>query len=163
MPTIDDNDPRPPYQQIAADLRRIIKAGDLRPGQRMKSNRELATEYGVAAMTVYQAMRVLREEGLVISHQGRGVFVSSGDTATEGPFASDPAAQIDALDETVQRLDERVGSVEGELREDIKDLRRQVGEFRAQLIELYARTGHQYPRDQSTKVDSPARRKASGS
>ena len=129
----------------------------------MKSNRELAAEYGVAAMTVYQAMRILRDEGLVVSYQGRGVFVHSGDAVVD-PLDSDPSARLDELATTVQNLDERMGGMDSELRDDLADLRRQVGEFRAQLIELYARTGHQYPRDQAQQADSGAtrHRKASG-
>jgi DNA-binding GntR family transcriptional regulator len=36
---------------------------------------ELATQYGVARMTVQQALKLLRDEGLIVSRIGSGVYV----------------------------------------------------------------------------------------
>jgi DNA-binding transcriptional regulator YhcF (GntR family) len=44
-------------------------------GERLPSQAELATRYDVARMTIQQALRVLREENLIVSRQGSGVFV----------------------------------------------------------------------------------------
>lgn len=72
---LDPDDPRPPYLQIASVLRAAILTRKFSPGERLPSGKELAERYGVARMTVQQALRILREEGLVISRQGSGVFV----------------------------------------------------------------------------------------
>ena len=72
---LDPDDPRPPYQQVARDLRAAILARRLEPGEKLPSGVELARRYGVARMTVQQAVRLLRDEGLVVSRQGSGVFV----------------------------------------------------------------------------------------
>jgi DNA-binding transcriptional regulator YhcF (GntR family) len=73
--SLDPDDPRPPYQQVANALRAAILTGKLTPGEKLPSGNELATRYGVARMTVQQAIRILRDEGLIVSRQGSGVFV----------------------------------------------------------------------------------------
>jgi DNA-binding transcriptional regulator YhcF (GntR family) len=73
--TLDPDDPRPPYRQVANALRAAILTKQLAPGEQLPSGNELAKRYGVARMTVQQALRVLRDEGLIVSRQGSGVFV----------------------------------------------------------------------------------------
>lgn len=75
MSELDPNDPRPPYQQVANALRAAILTRTFQPGEKLPSGPELAKRYGVARMTVQQAIRVLRDESLVVSRQGSGVFV----------------------------------------------------------------------------------------
>jgi len=74
---IDKADDRPPYRQIAAALREAINLGRLSSGDRLPSESELVERYGVARMTVRQAIQELKTEGLVVSEHGRGVFVRS--------------------------------------------------------------------------------------
>lgn len=75
MSALDPDDPRPPYIQVAGALRAAILTKTLQPGDQLPSGSQLATRYGVARMTVQQAIRILRDEGLVVSRQGSGVFV----------------------------------------------------------------------------------------
>jgi DNA-binding transcriptional regulator YhcF (GntR family) len=75
--SLDPNDPRPPYLQVASALRAAILTKTFQPGDQLPSGSQLAARYGVARMTVQQAIRVLRDEGLVVSRQGSGVFVRS--------------------------------------------------------------------------------------
>src|ERR1017187_3529677 len=72
---LDPDDPRPPYQQVANALRAAILTRKLAPGEKLPSGNELAKRYGVARMTVQQAIRLLRDDGLIVSRQGSGVFV----------------------------------------------------------------------------------------
>src|SRR5215203_3455771 len=72
---LDPDDPRPPYQQVANAIRAAIVARTFKPGDKLPSLNELSERYGVARMTVQQAMRVLRDEGLIVTRQGSGVFV----------------------------------------------------------------------------------------
>jgi GntR family transcriptional regulator len=72
---IDRADDKPPYRQIASMLRGAISSGQLEAGGRLPSEAELIEHFGVARMTVRQAVQELRAEGLVISEHGRGVFV----------------------------------------------------------------------------------------
>ena len=72
---IDRADDKPPYRQIAGMLREAIRSNRLAPGERLPSETELIEHFGVARMTVRQAVQELRSEGLVIAQHGRGVFV----------------------------------------------------------------------------------------
>jgi len=55
--TLDPDDPRPPYQQVANALRAAILTKKFAPGDKLPSGSELAQRYGVARMTVQQAVR----------------------------------------------------------------------------------------------------------
>jgi len=85
--SLDPDDPHPPYQQVARDLRAAILTKRFGPGEKLPSGPELAKHYGVARMTVQQAIRLLRDEGLVVSRQGSGVFVRA---RTEKPVGLRP-------------------------------------------------------------------------
>ena len=73
--SLDIDDPRPPYQQVAAALRAAILTRKVAPGDRLPSQAELSKRYGVARMTIQQALRILKDEGLIASRQGSGMFV----------------------------------------------------------------------------------------
>ena len=73
--TVDRRDDRPPFRQIADQLRAAIERGELRAGDRLPSEAVLIRHYGVARMTVRQAIQELRTEGRVVAEHGRGVFV----------------------------------------------------------------------------------------
>jgi GntR family transcriptional regulator len=66
------------YAQIAAQIERAIAAGELGPGDRLPSERELAAEHGVSRMTVRQALQTLESRGLLRRAIGRrgGSFVA---------------------------------------------------------------------------------------
>jgi GntR family transcriptional regulator len=66
---------RPLHEQIAEALRKDIRAGRYQEGDQLPSERELRERFGVSVNTVRAAIVQLRAEGLVVSHQGRGVFV----------------------------------------------------------------------------------------
>ena len=89
--SVDRLDDAPPFRQIADQLRRAIQRGDLEPGGRVPSEAELIDHYGVARMTVRQAVAELKAEGLVIAEHGRGVFVRSRPTVRR--LASDRFAR----------------------------------------------------------------------
>lgn len=87
MDNLNPDDPRPPYQQVANLLRAAILTRTFQPGEKLPSGPELAKRYGVARMTIQQAIRVLRDEGLIVSRQGSGVFVRE---RTERPVGLRP-------------------------------------------------------------------------
>ena len=84
---LDPDDPRPPYQQVANSLRAAILTKKFSAGDKLPSQSEMASHYGVARMTVQQALRILREEGLIVSRAGSGVFVRE---RTERPIGLRP-------------------------------------------------------------------------
>jgi GntR family transcriptional repressor for pyruvate dehydrogenase complex len=68
-------------EQTKQELRRLIDAGALRPGDRLPSERELSEQLHVSRGTVREAVQFLRALGLVEIRHGSGTFVSdaSGD------------------------------------------------------------------------------------
>jgi GntR family transcriptional regulator len=66
---------RPFYQQISDSLRKEITSGKYRPGDQLPSEREVRERFKVSQQTVRAAFDQLRAEGLVVSYQGRGVYV----------------------------------------------------------------------------------------
>ncbi|MFI2232275.1 GntR family transcriptional regulator [Nocardia testacea] len=87
MDALDPDDPRPPSQQIANLLRAAILTRKFKPGEKLPSGPQLVERYGVAKATVEGAIRILRDEGLVISRKGSGVFVRE---RTERPVGLRP-------------------------------------------------------------------------
>jgi GntR family transcriptional regulator len=70
----------PAYQRIYADLAARIASGELAPESQLLAEPQLAGQYGVARMTVRQAISRLVDESLVVRVQGVGTFVAK-DTA----------------------------------------------------------------------------------
>jgi DNA-binding transcriptional MocR family regulator len=63
------------YQQVADRLRGAIQSGDLRPGEALPTEKQLAERYGVSRPTIRAAVGLLRTEGLIDSRQGSGAYV----------------------------------------------------------------------------------------
>lgn len=67
------------HQQVARSIRNQIESGRLRHGEALKSTRELAREWDVSVFTINEAMRVLIEEGLVVSQSRSKRVVNAPD------------------------------------------------------------------------------------
>lgn len=63
------------YRRIADDLRAKIASGELKPGQQLPTQLELAEEHDVARVTARQAVTELVNEGLVVIRRPQGAFV----------------------------------------------------------------------------------------
>jgi GntR family transcriptional regulator/MocR family aminotransferase len=74
---IERHSSRPLPQQVYAGFRTAILRGDLRPGQRIPSSRELADELGISRFPVLDAFAQLLAEGYFESRVGSGTFVSN--------------------------------------------------------------------------------------
>jgi GntR family transcriptional regulator len=79
---------QPLYERIAARYRDQITAGDLAPGTRLPSNRELADTWEVTTATITKAMALLQAEGLVRTTRGSGTFVARSSPAASGSIAA---------------------------------------------------------------------------
>ncbi|MFF7199160.1 GntR family transcriptional regulator [Streptomyces sp. NPDC088197] len=67
----------PKYRRIADDLKAAIERGDYAAGDRLPGETALAAQYGVASLTARQALKVLRNEGLVETKKGSAPRVRS--------------------------------------------------------------------------------------
>ncbi|MGA2480696.1 MAG: PLP-dependent aminotransferase family protein [Spirochaetia bacterium] len=73
---LDRNAATPLYLQLKTGIADLIGNGQLLPGSRLPSTRELSISLGVNRNTVISAYQELEVEGLVSSHVGRGTAVS---------------------------------------------------------------------------------------
>lgn len=68
---------RPPYaENLEALIAAKIAAGEWKPGEYLPNNRQLAAQYVISEATVRVAIDRLKAKGVVVGHQGKGVYVS---------------------------------------------------------------------------------------
>jgi GntR family transcriptional repressor for pyruvate dehydrogenase complex len=65
------------YEQIVRQIEDSILKGDLKGGEQLPAERDLAQQFGVSRTAVREAMKTLREKGLVEAYAGRGTFVTN--------------------------------------------------------------------------------------
>jgi GntR family transcriptional regulator, transcriptional repressor for pyruvate dehydrogenase complex len=68
------------YEQIVQQIEESIVKGVLKPGDQLPAERELAQRFGVSRTAVREAVKALREKGLVEAYSGRGTFITDGTT-----------------------------------------------------------------------------------
>ena len=66
------------YEQIVQQVEDSILKGQLKPGDQLPAERDLAQRFGVSRTAVREAVKALREKGLVEAYTGRGTFVTNG-------------------------------------------------------------------------------------
>ena len=74
--TLYDRSRVPLYLQVASVMRQRINTARWVEGEKISTLEELEEEFGVARVTIRQAIELLRAEGLLQAQQGRGTFVS---------------------------------------------------------------------------------------
>ena len=110
---------RPAYAQVADTLRTDIRQGRYAPGSQLPSYEALMKQHGVSITVVRSAVRELKTEGLVYTHQGKGAFVRDplpppGERAggQDGDAFRAVVAQIKSLHDDLDRVEERLSRVE---------------------------------------------------
>src|SRR5579875_1857758 len=66
------------YEQIAMQIEQRILSGELREGERLPAERELASQSQASRTAVREAMKALAQKGLVDMKPGRGTLVIDG-------------------------------------------------------------------------------------
>lgn len=66
------------YEQIVEQIEQSIIKGALKSGDQLPAERELAIQFGVSRTAVREAVKALREKGLVEAYPGRGTFITTG-------------------------------------------------------------------------------------
>ena len=92
---------------IADNLQRQIESGEVRDGERLPSQHEMAKQYGVSLTTLRSAVVLLEQRGLVRSEHGLGTFAQA-----PGPGAANP--QVLLVDDDPQVVDLLTAILEGE-------------------------------------------------
>ncbi|WP_246460089.1 GntR family transcriptional regulator [Streptomyces himalayensis] len=104
------------YQQVADDLRRRIAAGEFAETGQLPSLAQLQKTYDVTVTVARAAIRQLTTDGLAVSHQGKGAFLT--------PDAGRAAQLADPI------------GIVAELRKEVDQLRSEVGELRQRVATL---------------------------
>lgn len=69
----------PIYEQVADQVKKNIISGELKEGQVLPSVRALSSQLRISALTVKKSYDRLEDEGFVVTVQGKGTYVSTGD------------------------------------------------------------------------------------
>ncbi|KUL52289.1 MULTISPECIES: GntR family transcriptional regulator [Streptomyces] len=112
--------PKRTAKEIAAEYRARIadpQDEDYAPGKRLPAARQLAKQLGVQLMTVQSAYNQLRDEGLVLTQQGRGTFVRDpsvplGTEAGSSPAFAALANELSSIHDALRVLGERLDRLE---------------------------------------------------
>jgi GntR family transcriptional regulator len=76
---IDFNAAYPIYEQVIEEIKKEIVRGELKPGAKLPSQRQLARKIDVNPNTVQRAYREMEQRGLVETKRGRGTFIKDDD------------------------------------------------------------------------------------
>ena len=124
-------DVEPPYRRIAGLIAQRITDGELAPGARVPSTRQIVQRYGVAMATASKVLAELRRRGLVRAEPGIGTVVAP---AARGARPEAPAATRPATRDALITAAVRVADAEGLA---AVSMRRLAGETGVPTMSLY--------------------------
>jgi GntR family transcriptional regulator len=103
------------YQRVAEAIKADIRAGVLKVGDRLPSNRGLAEQHQVALGTAQKALQLLESEGWVVATPAVGVFVNElpAEDSDQAVTMHTITQQLDELQAAVADLAQRVANLEG--------------------------------------------------
>lgn len=116
MFAINHRDPRPVYEQIMDELRKLIISGVFAPDEKLPSVRLLAQQLAINPNTIQRAYRELELSGYLYSVPGRGAFAGAKHEIDEGR----KEALLQTLRETAREL-RYLGMTEGALAVALKE------------------------------------------
>jgi len=93
--------PKKISEEIVEQIKALISKGELKPGERIPSERDLASMLGVSRPSVREAIMVLEAMGLLESRQGGGTYVRS---LTEGALADPLTTMVENEPHLLQAL-----------------------------------------------------------
>ncbi|MEW6565308.1 MAG: GntR family transcriptional regulator [Spirochaetota bacterium] len=101
---IDKSSESPVYRQIIEQITRKLRAGELKPGDKLPTERELAEALGIARGTVNRAYEELTRSQILESIPGRGSFISAQQDVAETSRKERAVALISELIDTLRNL-----------------------------------------------------------
>ncbi|MBA2717432.1 MAG: GntR family transcriptional regulator [Propionibacteriales bacterium] len=94
---IDHDSAVPPFEQLRTQVATMTVTGELEPGQKLPTVRQLATDLGLATNTVARAYRELEADGVISTQGRRGTFVRSTLFQSPAPLSPEAAARRAAM------------------------------------------------------------------
>jgi len=119
MFTVDPADPTPLYAQLDRGIRAAIVAGQLRPGDRLPTVRQLAVDLRINANTVAKVYAELERAGVLATQRGIGTFVRDKPTPAASASRRDRERELRSL---VDRLLADASAIGISLREVVRYL-----------------------------------------
>ena len=118
----------------AQKVKTMIIQRDMKPGDRLPTETELAERFGVSRSTLREAMKFLRAENVVVIRQGSGTFVSAGTGIGEDPLGlhfTNQEKLLENLFETRMLLEPEIAGLAAQRATtgDVKNLERMVWEM----------------------------------
>ncbi|MCR5137296.1 MAG: GntR family transcriptional regulator [Oscillospiraceae bacterium] len=95
---------QPIYSQLVEQIKLGIVSGVFRPGDRLSSVRDMASEAGVNPNTMQRALQELEREGMVYSQRTSGRFVTEDMKIIEGAKQSLAEQQIKSFLDAMKKL-----------------------------------------------------------
>ena len=119
---------------IAQKVKTMIIQREMKPGERLPTEKELAEYFEVSRSTLREAMKILRAENVVVIRQGSGTFISAGTGIVEDPLVLHLTNQTylnQNLFETRMLIEPQIAglAVQRATPQDIKNLERLVQEM----------------------------------
>ena len=104
------------YEQIVQQIEELIRENRLKPGDQLPPERELAQQFGVSRTAVREAVKALREKGLVEAYSGKGVFVTHGSShsfrqSLDSILKSGQQANLTHLEEVREILEPNIAAL----------------------------------------------------
>ncbi|MET0693462.1 MAG: GntR family transcriptional regulator [Propionibacteriaceae bacterium] len=112
---IDTSSPTPPFEQLRTQIATLTAHGELPPGSKLPTVRQLAADLGLAANTVARSYRELEADGVIVTAGRRGTFVH------QGTHAADSDAALTELAESFVKAARRAGLSEPEAARMVED------------------------------------------
>jgi DNA-binding transcriptional regulator YhcF (GntR family) len=91
--TLDKKSEVPIYSQIANSIEKMVKQGELKVGEKLPPERELAASFGISRGTIKKAYEELEKRKVIKSVQGSGSFIN-GEVAPEPENRKDKAMKL---------------------------------------------------------------------
>lgn len=101
---IDKSSESPVYRQIIEQITRKLRAGELKPGDKLPTERDLAEALGIARGTVNRAYEELTRSQILESIPGRGSFISAQQDVAETGRKERAVALISELIDSLRNL-----------------------------------------------------------
>ena len=120
------------YQRVADGIREKIISGEYPVGSTIPSTKQLEKQFGVSQSAVRQGVGELKAAGILRGQPGKAVYVKAKPDA------------VAAEKHDIETLSAQVASLEERAKEET-GLHDRVSNLETFLIELYGKTGYEYP------------------
>jgi DNA-binding transcriptional regulator YhcF (GntR family) len=101
------------YRQIADELGGRIRAGELRPGDRLPSTRQIARDWHVAMATATKVLAALQQDGFAAARPGAGTVVTAGAARRGRRQVPAPSGERELTREAIIRTAISIADAEG--------------------------------------------------